>query len=127
MVSLLGSSRRPDISFYASGRIDITSHVARLLGIASGDVIDVGMEKGEYFFYVRAKGAGTMGRHEAQCWQTKKGSKNYRAYSKRLCKAVMQLSGARTVARLPIGCTALIHGGGTKAVILIARNNLSDS
>lgn len=128
MKSLLGSySRKPDVSFYKNGRIDITARVARAIGIADGDVLDVAYDGGEFYMFVRAKAGECVGRHEAQCWPTKKGSHNYRAHSKRLCTAIMKLSNAQDVARLPTGERALIFDKTTPAVILIARNNLSDN
>ena len=39
--SILGNTRRADISFYSSGKIDITSRIANALGMVDGDVIDV--------------------------------------------------------------------------------------
>ena len=39
MASLLGNTRRPDISFYKNGRIDIASRVVRMLDIQEGDWI----------------------------------------------------------------------------------------
>lgn len=127
MKSLLGSfSRKPDVSFYKNGRIDITARVARIIGIAPGDVLDVAFDGGEYYMFVREKANACIGRHEAQCWPTKKGFHNYRAHSKRLCTAIMKLSNAQYVARLPTGDRALLFDKTTPAIILIARNNLSE-
>lgn len=126
MRSLLGrNSRRPDVTFHANGRIDITARVARVIGIADGDVIDVAFEGGEFYMFVKLKAEECTGRHEAQCWATKRGSHNFRAHSKRLCQNIMRLSGATDVARLPVGDRALLFNKTTWAVILIARNNLS--
>mgnify|MGYP001023253787 CR=1 FL=1 len=124
MKSLLGNSRRPDVTFYKSGRIDITARVAHKLCLSEGDVIDVASDGMEYYLYVRTKGIYTEGKHEAQCWPTKKGSHNFRAHSVRLCHNVMCLSGAEEVARLPIGDFELRNG--YPSVILIVRNNLSE-
>ena len=128
MKSLLGSySRKPDVSFYKNGRIDITARAARVIGIAPGDVLDVAYDGDEYYMFVRSKADECTGRHEAKCWPTKKGSHNYRAHSKRLCTAIMKLSKAQDVVRLPIGDRALLFNKTTPAVILIARNNLSEN
>ena len=126
MKSLLGrNSRRPDVSFFANGRIDITSRLARAIGLAAGDVIDMAYDGGEFYMFVRLKANACTGRHEAQCWPTKKGSHNFRAHSKRLCQAVMKFSNAEQVARLSMGDRALLFAKTTPAVIIIARNNLS--
>lgn len=114
------------MTFNANGRIDITARVARIIGISTGDVIDVAVEGGEYYLYVVRKAEHCVGRHEGRCYPTKHGSHNFRAYSKRLCQAVMRLSGATLVASLPAGESALILGGTRQAVILIVRSNLSE-
>ncbi len=125
MESLLHrNSRRPDVSFHNTGRIDITARVARLLDICPGDVIDVACEGGEFYMFVSHKAAEVQGRHEGQCYPTKQHSHNFRAHSKRLCMEVLKLSHATSVARLPIGDTALLFDKTVTAVILIARNNL---
>lgn len=123
MKSLLGYSRRPDISFHRNGRIDITARVAHKLNLQAGDVIDVAFDRVEFYLYVRQKGTAIKGRHEAQCWPTKRGSHNFRAHSSRLCRNVLALSGATDVARLPIG--ELEQRNGLPAVILIVKNNIS--
>lgn len=122
MKSLLGHTRKPDISFHANGRIDITAHVAHILGISNGDVIDVAIEGREYYLYVRQRSSECRGRHEAQCWSTKPRSHNFRAHSHRLCHAILQVSGVDIVARLPIGETRQIND--KKMVTLIIYNNL---
>lgn len=124
MKSLLGISRRPDISFYRNGRIDITARVARKLNIQSGDVLDIVFDGIEYYLYIRQKGTFVVGRHEAQCFPTKQGSHNFRAHSVRLCQEVMRLSGEYDVARLPIGEYELRDG--IPSVTLIVRNNLNN-
>ena len=39
--SILGNTRRADISFWTSGKIDIASRVVRALRMEPGDVIDI--------------------------------------------------------------------------------------
>ena len=81
---LLGErTRRPDITFYRNGRIDITASVAERLSLRAGDVIDIARGKEEYYLYVRLRRSdGAVGRHEAQCYPSKSGTRNFRAYSK---------------------------------------------
>lgn len=86
-------------------------------------MIDVAFDGLEYYLYVRQKGTAIKGRHEAQCWPTKRESHNFRAHSSRLCRNVLALSGATDVARLPIG--ELEQRNGLPAVILIVKNNIS--
>jgi len=124
MVSLLGNSRRPDISFYRDGHINITARVAKQLQLQAGDVIDIAYHLGEYYLYVRAKGEQLIGKHKAQCYPTKQGSHNFRCHSSKLCQSIMQISGATDAAKLPTG--QYVVRNGCPAVILIVRNNLSD-
>lgn len=93
MQSILGSTRKTDITFHANGRIDVSSRVSRLLCLNKGDVIDI-MDGGmELYLYVKVH-APTIGRHEAACFPTHDGSRHFRAWSKRLCRAVIRASGA---------------------------------
>lgn len=127
MESLLGNRhRRADISFYRSGRIDITSRIVKQIGLRDGDVIDIGFESGEYYLYCLAKSDTLVGRHEAQCHSTKKGkhhpSNNLRAYSKRITDVMLKVSGAGDCARIWAGeCCELPRLG--KAVIIIPASN----
>lgn len=91
MTSLLDNSRRADIRFYPNGRIDIAANLAKFLQLASGDVIDIAHQNGEFYLYVRYRANQYIGRHEATAYPTKKGirsSNNFRAYSKKLCSVI---------------------------------------
>lgn len=121
MTNLLGNTRRPDVSFYANGRIDITARVAKLLSLQENDVIDIAVEGGEYLLYRKYKAESLIGRHEAQCHVTKRGifrSNNIRAYSKRLCAAILKASGTEFTARLPVGDTQTLGHHGTAVAII---------
>ena len=124
MQSLLGnSSRKPDISFYRSGRIDITSKLSKRLDLEAGDVIDIGFDGMEYYLYVMAKGANIIGRHEAVCRPTNPECprcRNLRAYSRRLCERIIRAADRDDCARIYAGGDATISGG-RKAVIIIPR------
>lgn len=90
MTSLLGNTRKADVSFYRNGRIDITARVVKALGIEKGDVIDVVTDCDEYLLYVVHKGKDVSGAHEAQCYPSNiRRTHNYRCHSKRLCEAIM--------------------------------------
>ena len=127
MISLLRITRRPDVTFCQDGRIDITARIARMLSMEDGDVIDVGLEKGEYFIYVKLKASNAIGKHEACVHRTNKGklrSNNYRAYSKTLAQAIRCASKCEEgSARLAAGDCVEIDGIG-KAVPLITRRLL---
>ena len=123
--SRLEKSRKADISFHKNGKIDITARVVHLLSIQDGDVIDVGVENSECFLYVRHKGRNCMGRHEAQCSPTKRNSYNFRAYSVRLCRAMMNFAECSdTDKTLHLACGEKIEKGNQNYLTLIFRNKL---
>lgn len=124
MGSILGNTRRADISFHRNGRIDITATVAKTLKLSKGDIIDVDYRNGEYRLYVRLRECEAIGRHEAQCYPTKEGSHNLRANSKRLCRAILAACNAVKEAKLLIGEVVEFPPFGL-AISLITRNNLA--
>ena len=134
MTSLLPNSRRPDVTFYPDGRIDITARIAKILELQSGDVIDVAAHYGEYLLYVRLRASGCVGRHEAQVYPSKRGkykANNFRAYSKTICCAIRKAAtvpGCKTAGesnplRLPAGTHVTFGIYGT-AIPLITSNPL---
>lgn len=120
MKSLLGSSRKPDVTFHHDGRIDITARVAHKLGILPGDVIDVSFDGIEYFLYIRHRGTSLTGKHEAQCFPTKRHSHNFRAHSVRLCRDILRISRSSCVARLSVGESER-HDGKTYLTLIICN------
>jgi hypothetical protein len=125
MESLIGNTRRPDVTFYQNGRIDITSYVSRTLGVQAGDVIDIGHSQGEYYLYVRFHRDNCLGRHEGMCASSKQGSHNLRLYSKRICDVIFAVCKAQEKVQLAIGSPIEIEDVGI-AVPLITRHNLYD-
>ena len=122
MTTTLENTRRPDITFHTSGRIDITARVVKALSLLPGDVIDIAHDASEYYLYVKHR--NTVGRHEAQCSPTYKGRTchNLRAHSKRLCMAVINVNG-NSVARLPVG-DPINHPSLGVALPVIIRHNI---
>ena len=123
MQSLLGNSRKPDITFYSSGRIDITSRLSKRLGIESGDVIDILFDGYEFYLYVREKGSTIIGKHEAQCHPTSprcRRCRNFRVYSRRICERILRAAGVEDHARIIAGGDATLTQG--KAVIIIPKS-----
>lgn len=125
MESLLGNTRCPDVSFFRNGRIDITSRVARSLGIKDGDVIDIARYDRELYLYVKWRRDDVVGKHTAQCHATKRYRRctNLRAFSVKLCKTILEIVGAEDVAKLAAGDAIEMQGVGV-AVPLITRINL---
>jgi hypothetical protein len=129
MESILGNStRRPDITFYRNGRIDITSRITKLMNLREGDVIDIGIEKGEFILYCLRKAEDVKGRHEAQCYSSHKGrrhpSRNLRAYSKRLAARILDIARAGDIARIWAGETVEVEDHGTAVIIIPASYNI---
>lgn len=123
---MLGITRRPDITFHRDGRIDITSHVAVLLGLKHGDVIDIAYDGVEYYLYKRYDSSSLVGRHEAQVRATNHGKHychNLRAQSVRMCRQILQMHDGADVVRLPVGELETRSGMG-KVLPIIVRNNL---
>lgn len=129
MESILGNStRRPDITFYRNGRIDITSRITKLMNLREGDVIDIGIERGEFILYRLRKAEDAKGRHEAQCYSSHKGrrhpSRNLRAYSKRLAERILNIIKAGDIARIWAGEAVEVEDYGTAVIIIPASYNI---
>lgn len=92
MINLLEHTRRSDISFSRNGTIRITARVARVLSLCPGDTINIAVSNGEYLLHSTHL-VNNLGRHEAQCYPTKKSSDNYCANSVRLCRALLDSVG----------------------------------
>lgn len=123
MKSLLSTSRKHDISFYASGRIDISAHVARKLSLAPGDVIDIACEYGELYLYVKLRAGQYSGRHIGRVWSTTHDKGTFRTCCKKLTKAI--LAGAEVKSeRLRCPCGREIERNNTKYITIIYRNSL---
>lgn len=124
MQSLLGNSRKPDITFYRFGRIDITSRLSKRLGIEAGDVIDILYDGMEFYVYVKEKGRALVGKHEGQCWPTSprctRYCHNFRAYSRRLCERIISVAGTGSKARILAG--GEITFDGKPAVCIIPKS-----
>ena len=126
MKSLIGNTKLPDISFYASGRIDITSRVAKMLKLQKGDVIDISKDGGEYYLHKKYQDGKPIGRHAASCNVThsyKRSCNNLRVYYKPLTDVILTLVGVDDVARLPVGEPVNIEG--CLAVPIIYKHNLN--
>lgn len=94
MIKLLERTRRPDITFCRNGRISITARVVRMLSLQPGDSINIAFHLGECYL-LPVRHAGTPGRHHAQCYPTKKGSRNYCANSVMLARLMLDNCGIK--------------------------------
>lgn len=125
MKSLLGNTRRTDITFYDNGRIDISSHVAKILNLQKGDVIDIMECENEYYIYVKFH--APIGRHESTCFPTKNRSHHFRAWSRRLCLAMIKIccNTSRKKLELSVGKVTKLWGS-ENALPIIYKNILND-
>lgn len=93
MKSILGNTRKSDITFYDNGRIDISARVSKMLSLQKGNVIDVLEDDGELYLYVRFH-EQVVGRHEAACFSTHLGSRHFRAWSQKLSRYIIRAGGS---------------------------------
>ncbi|MFR9541381.1 MAG: AbrB/MazE/SpoVT family DNA-binding domain-containing protein [Rikenellaceae bacterium] len=102
MHSILGNTRKADIIFRRSGQFDISAKIAQRLHLERGDVVDIMVEAGEFYLYVKKK-RPMIGRHTAMVFPTKGRSNHFRGSSRLLCNAILRECGAVDNARLCAG------------------------
>ena len=123
MKTINNNSRRHDITFNASGRIEIGARITRALDLHPRDVIDIAVDERTREVYLYVKHRQPAGRHKAQCYRTGKGHtcNSLRANSVEICRQVLDMRGfSATQARLPVGDPVEIPGTG-KAMPIIIR------
>ncbi len=103
MKSISINTRRHDITFHASGKIDISARIVRRLNLAPGDVIDIAAEGRELYLYVRLRAGKYAGRHSGSVWATAQGKGTFRTCSKTLAAYVLQKAGKMRKLRCPCG------------------------
>lgn len=92
MMFLNKSSRKPDVVFHRSGRIDIKRRAARALGAKDGDVVNVCAEGGHYYLCITAHNAED-GCHSATCRISSPRGYALRAHSCSLSRALLSAMG----------------------------------
>lgn len=104
MESLLGNSRKPDISFFRDGHIDITARVAKSLSLSDGDIIDILRDGREFYLYVKTRSSDVVGQHTGRCRPTRPNSyRNFRINCKKLADAILAECNETEVVRLAAG------------------------
>ena len=109
MQTIIPTTRRPDITFHASGEINITTRVARILDLTGQSCINIAKEKGEYLLFAVDYGS-MIGNHTCRCYPVNAGSRYFRANSVRLCRAILEACGASGRAALMCGEAVTING-----------------
>lgn len=122
MKSVIPNSRKHDISFHASGKIDISAYIAGKLSLSPGDVIDVVLEDGELYLCVKLRHGEYAGRHEGRVRGTSHGKGTFRAHSRALAHAVLDVAGATDRLRCP--CGAEFIRDNNKYITIIYRCSL---
>ena len=101
MKSILGNSRIADLTFYKSGRIQISSRIGKGLAMEDGDVIDIGVEDGEYYLYIKHR--QPVGKHHAMVSPSSKHGGGFICSSIVLSRELLNLCGANEKLSLPCG------------------------
>lgn len=112
MISVVGKSRKCDLSFYKSGRIDISASISKTLGLHGGEVIDIlcDKEKG-LFLYVKVRNPN--GKHKACVYRSNRHGCCFRANCRTITDAVLQECVVDDVARLAVGTPIINDQYGT--------------
>jgi hypothetical protein len=93
--------------------------------MAEGDVIDVAIAKGECMLYIKHKAADIQGEHVATVHPTNKGTAgHFRAYSKRLARAIFDMTSDENAHKLRFACGMPTKEDGRVVVPIITRNPL---
>lgn len=123
MQSILGTTRKADITFHRGGRINISSNISKQLGLNNGDVIDIMVDRGEYYLYVKHR-APLSGRHEGMVMKSNRYGMHYVASSIKICKYMLNLCQCKDdILKLPVGEAVDIETCGT-ALPIITRLKL---
>lgn len=126
MQTILNSTRRSEITIRRSGVIDLSARVVRLLGIAAGDVIDIGIHSGEFMLYLRLRSA--VGSHQARCFPSNKRRNprgHMRCYSRTLAVRMLDLVIPRSETEASFPCGEPVTVDGHICVPILTRVNLS--
>lgn len=121
MHSILGNTRKADITFHSSGRISISSRVTKLLSLTSGDVIDIIQGDVETYLYVKHR--SPLGRHEGMVFFSNKKGHHLVCHSIKLSRYILQVSGSPDKVRLCCGSPVDLQPYGISIPIII-KNKL---
>lgn len=109
METIISTTRRPDITFHADGRICITARVARILHLTGDSCINVAKENGECLIFAEHY-TGMIGNHTGRCHPVNAGSRYFRTNSVTLCRAMLEACGVSGRAALMCGEPVSING-----------------
>ena len=118
MQSILGNTRKADITFHRGGRINISARVSKSLALAHGDVIDIMVGAVETYLYVKHR-APVVGKHEGMAFRSNKNGHHFAVSSITLCRYIMQKCGGGDKVRLCCGTPVELPIYGTALPIII--------
>ena len=118
MQSILGNSRKADVTFHASGRICISARVSKLLSLAHGDVVDIMEGTGETYLYVKHR-APVVGKHEGMVFRSNKNGSHCIASSIKLSRYILQRCSVSDKVRLCCGSPVTLAHYGTALPIIV--------
>ena len=121
MEMILPTTRRPDITFHADGRIYITARIARTLHISPGSCINIAVREGEYLLLAHNYHV-PVGSHGGSCHPTNRGGRYYRANSVKLCRAIINACGIQGAHRAALMCGTPVSIDGRTCLPIITRN-----
>ena len=113
---VIGITRRSDITFHSDGRIDITAHVAKALGMHGGDVINIAEVSDHFterYLYVARRSGETTGRHCGTCRPVKHNGNYLRTYSRQLTRYALRKAGGASSISFRVGVAEEVEGLGT--------------
>ncbi|MCM1451465.1 MAG: hypothetical protein NC102_04360 [Clostridium sp.] len=86
-MEILGKSRRADVTFHKSGRIDVSGFAASRIGLRHGDAVNVATVNGRYYMYIACKGERMLGSFNSVCRSTR--GHTLRAHNKALAQILI--------------------------------------
>lgn len=122
MKSILGNTRKADITFSRNGRINISSRVSKSLGLINGDIIDIMEDQNETYLYVKHR-LPVIGRHEGKVFCSNKSGHYFVASSITLCRYILTKCKASEKVSLCCGSPITLSSFGI-ALPIITKNIL---
>lgn len=104
MENLVSATRKHDITFHRSGRIDISARLAKLLSLAPGDSVMIAKDCGEYYIYVSHRASQSDMPYRGKVYHANSNGDACRLQFKPLALEVIKQCGCTAnVLRLPTG------------------------
>ena len=121
MLNILSFTRRSDLTFCRSGRIYISARVVRILGLNSGDSINITCQDGEFLIFAVSALKNPAGANVAACRPSNKKGMHFYCNCAKLAKAMLRIANVKTDrVSFFVGYPTLLNG--TKALPIITKN-----